>query len=291
MNIAILLTCFNRRERTLSCLRTVYAQFPMDNARQEVYLVDDGSSDGTADAVSREFPDVIILHGSGDLFWNGGMNLAWKTAIAQGFEYYLWLNDDVTLYTNAFKSMFDSFMKGRKECGTNPVIVGSFHEVGNNEHAYGGFEIKKTLWGVRKKRVVPTGEIKRCDTFNGNTVLIPDSVVKKVGLLDPHFTHSFGDVDYGYRCMEKDIPVFIAPEYVGECARNSINQSWYSPDVTLAERYRRLTRPTGCPPGEYFYSYRKKSNLFAGVIALSKLYLRLLFPDVWMKLSRSKSGE
>lgn len=291
MQVAVLLTCFNRRDKTLACLDSVYKQTAIEDTELEIFLVDDGSSDGTSDAVACEFPKVKIIRGNGHMFWNGGMNLAWKTAIDEGFDTYLWLNDDVSLYESAFKQMFDSFKAGREESGDSPVIVGSFCESETGEHAYGGFEVKKTLWSVTKRRMHPNGKLRACDTFNGNAVLIPQDVVRVVGILDPKYTHAFGDVDYGYRCMEKNIPVYLAPEYIGECARNSISQAWYSPDLTFIQRYKRLNQPTGCPPHEYFYSYSKKSNVFLGMIALSKLYLRLLLPGIWLKFSRSKSGE
>ena len=64
----------------------------------DIYLVDDGSNDGTNESVSKLFPMVNIILGDGTLFWNKGMRLAWKTAAEkQDYEFYLWLNDDVLL--------------------------------------------------------------------------------------------------------------------------------------------------------------------------------------------------
>jgi len=127
MSVA-LLTCFNRKDITLSCLESIYAQSLVKDLELSIYLVDDGSSDGTYEAVTKKFPDVKVLKGDGCLYWNGGMNMAWSAAYDAGFDYYLWVNDDVALQPDAFKLMFDSLHKACSNCDTEPVIVGSFCE-------------------------------------------------------------------------------------------------------------------------------------------------------------------
>jgi len=289
MIAAVLLTCFNRKEKTLSCLHSIYQQAKVDNLTLEIFLVDDGSTDGTGSAVKNTFPEVNILHGNGSLYWNGGMNLAWKTAIKENFDFYIWLNDDVSLSPNSLVAMFDAYSTAYALHQTDPVIVGSCHEADGHSHAYGGLCVKKSIWGITKTHVIPGDTIKQCDTFNGNVVLIPKSVVNVIGLLDGHYTHSFGDIDYGFRCMANDIPTYIMPGYAGECPQNPVKSHWFDPDAPLRERYKRLVRPTGIPPSEYFYSYKKDCSNITGILALIKLYLRLLFPRLWTKLSHRKT--
>ena len=100
--IAVLMTCHNRRELTLRCLARLPGQthFRPEN----LFLVDDGSSDGTGDAVLAAMPQANVICGDGSLFWNGGMRRAWEGAIASGrkFDFVLWLNDDVELADDAF---------------------------------------------------------------------------------------------------------------------------------------------------------------------------------------------
>jgi len=49
--IAILFTCHNRRVKTLSCLNSIEKQAAQGWGKPDIYLVDDGSTDGTAEAV------------------------------------------------------------------------------------------------------------------------------------------------------------------------------------------------------------------------------------------------
>ena len=79
--IAVLLTCHNRKDKTLLCLKALYDQEGLNSDYLiEVFLVDDASTDGTAAAIKDKFPLVNIIQGNGYLFWNQGMRLAWKTA-------------------------------------------------------------------------------------------------------------------------------------------------------------------------------------------------------------------
>lgn len=291
MRAAVLLTCFNRKEKTLSCLKSIHSQVPIKELELTIYLVDDGSADGTGKAVSNTYPGVKVLYGDGNLYWNGGMNLAWSTATQCNFDYYIWINDDVDINADAFLTIFDSFEKGASLSKSRPVIVGCFSEPGTGKHTYGGFSVKRTLCSVKTKRLIPDGDIAPCDSFNGNLVLIPNCVVEKIGLLDKRYRHSFGDKDYGYRCSKNKIPIYMTPTYVGECVRNEISGTWMDPNVPIRTRYKRLMMPNGLPPSEYFYSYVKNSNAFVGTIAIAKLYMRLLFPTFWSRISFKKSGE
>jgi len=79
--IAILMTCHNRRETTLSCLKAVFKQVLPESVTFNVFLVDDGSTDGTGDAVRSYYPSVAVLEGDGSLFWNRGMRKAFAEAM------------------------------------------------------------------------------------------------------------------------------------------------------------------------------------------------------------------
>jgi len=108
MLAAVLLTCFNRKEKTLSCLESIYAQSNKEGFTLKVYLVDDGSTDGTSEAVKKNFPQVNVIKGDGTLFWNGGMRVAFSKAMENEHDYYLWLNDDTFIYPDSLKILIET---------------------------------------------------------------------------------------------------------------------------------------------------------------------------------------
>ena len=86
--IAVLITCFNRKEKTLSCLKDIYAQEKEQNVTLDVFIIDGGSSDDTPNNIHKEYPQVNIQVVPG-LYWAGGMRKAWYEAIKRkDYDYF-----------------------------------------------------------------------------------------------------------------------------------------------------------------------------------------------------------
>lgn len=106
--IAVLLTVFNRKEGTLRCLANLHKMNLPDECHMDVYLTNDGCTDGTPEAVRGQFPEVNVIDGDGTLYWNRGMYTAWEAAAkAYDYDYYLWFNDDTFLFPNCIEELLD----------------------------------------------------------------------------------------------------------------------------------------------------------------------------------------
>src|SRR5262245_12266996 len=109
MNVVALLTCHNRKDLTLRCLRAFFAQtFQGHTPSLAAIVVDDGSTDGTGDEVTAEFASARVIEGDGSLFWARGMQIAETAANAGRPDFLLWLNDDVTLAETAVGRLLDT---------------------------------------------------------------------------------------------------------------------------------------------------------------------------------------
>lgn len=106
--IAALLTVFNRKDSTISCLENLFGQQLREGITLNVYLTNDGCTDGTPEAVKSKFPEVHIINGDGNLFWNRGMYRAWQEAAKEDYDYYLWLNDDTYFLDHAVNSLVET---------------------------------------------------------------------------------------------------------------------------------------------------------------------------------------
>ncbi|WP_031425095.1 glycosyltransferase family 2 protein [Flavimarina sp. Hel_I_48] len=247
MKTAVLMTCFNRKQITLSCLRRLLDQ----QGDFDIYLVDDGSTDGTGQAVRQEFPQVHVIEGSGDLFWNGGMRLAWQTAIKAESDYnaYIWLNDDTLLYEKALACL----IAYSETQGNQHIICAAINDPETGTFTYGG----KDLY---TNPIEPNGNLQQIHFMNGNVVFVPQSVVDTIGILDASFRHHLGDYDYGLRAQKNNIHVYTTPEYLGSCERNELLVlRGRKPDTTLANRFRFLYSPLGVDPvAEFRYTSRHK---------------------------------
>lgn len=271
LKVAILLTVFNRREKTLKCLDICYRQ--IDAMKSEgiydfhIYMVDDGSSDGTSDAVRESFPQTSIIRGNGGLYWNQGMRLAWDTAVLQSPDFYIWINDDTFLEQNALGTLMETsnFLKHKA------IVVGTAED-SEGMLSYGG----RTRYG---KLVTPDPTIPvPCWTFNGNLVLIPAYVYRILGNLDEHYQHSFGDFDYGARAAAANIVRVVAPGVLCKCSRDTGVPKWRDRNYPLRNRIASLHSPKGRPPKEQFrYDVRSRGFLFALIHGLS-VAIKVFFP-------------
>ncbi|MCM0592911.1 MAG: glycosyltransferase family 2 protein [Gloeotrichia echinulata DEX184] len=256
--LAVIMTCYNRRDTTLACLRALYQQTkPFD-----VYLTDDGSSDGTSEVIKGVYPQVKILKGNGNLFWVGGMRLAFAEAMQRGYEYYLWLNDDTLIESDVIERLLAIHQDLSEHDHSNSIVVGSTKDPNTEKPTYGGAVRSKRWYSNKFEFLEPSEFLQECDTMYGNCVLIPDSVTKKVGNLDGAFIHSLGDLDYGLRARKLGCSIWIAPGYVGICSKNSIRNSWADTDLPLSERLKKVLHVKGFPLKPWTVFCSRHSGLF-----------------------------
>ena len=245
-NVAILMTCHNRRQNTLDSLSALFNQVTSEEVTLCVYLVDDASTDGTAVAVRYAYPQVTIINGNGSLFWNGGMRLAFAEAIKSDPDYYLWLNDDTVLYPEALATLLTVSHNLAEQGYVRAIVAGSTCDPETGMVTYGGV-VRSSWWHPLHFHLVePSKEAKRCDTMHGNCVLLPRQVIQVMGNIHPAFVHSMGDWDYGLRTQRQGCTVWIAPGYVGTCKQNPIEgDCWGDLNLSLGERLKKVSQPKG----------------------------------------------
>jgi Predicted glycosyltransferases len=266
--IAVLITCHNRKEKTLSCLSALYKCLLPEGCSFSVYLVDDGCTDGTNESIRHQFPMVNIIQGNGNLYWNRGMHLAWKEAAKYDYDYYLWLNDDTFLHNDSIKILLEGAHANNNEV----IICGLTQSSLDKRITYGGY-----LLNNNTQILQPNGKFQQCDFFNGNIVLIPKNIFKKVGFLDPFFHHSLGDFDYGLRAEKLGIKSHITPLAIGICEKNSEKPNWKDYQLPLKKRLHYFNQPSGPDAWRCFIFERRHLGLTTAIFHYFTIHLSLLF--------------
>ena len=101
-DIAVVLVCWNNKEYLGPCLRSLYEAGLSHSF--EVVVVDNGSSDGSQEMLSRDFPEVIIVQNRG----NVGLGRASNQGIQATFgKYILLLNNDTIVNGPSLEKMAD----------------------------------------------------------------------------------------------------------------------------------------------------------------------------------------
>lgn len=100
--LSVVVLSWNTKALTLACLRALFGEVPR-HAR-EVIVVDNGSHDGSADAIAAAFPQVQLLRNPDNRLYAAGNNQG--AAVARG-EFLCTLNSDTEVRAGALDQLVD----------------------------------------------------------------------------------------------------------------------------------------------------------------------------------------
>lgn len=269
MKIAILLTCHNRKEKTVNCIKKLC----QNTADISFIVVDDGSSDGTIQALfelRKDLPSskkLAIIRGDGNLFYSGGMRLAMEHARNNiSADIYMIINDDVEFEEGIIDRICESGISNDK------VYVGAMKNTSGN-CSYGGV---KYIKGIHYTTVTPESQDRHCDTFNANCVVIPCDIFKSVPIMDSHYIHSLGDFDYGLSIGKSGYSIEVLDFYAGTCDNNPSDKTWRDTGLSRIERIRKKESVKGAPFKPWFYFLKKNFGITYAIIYSLTPYIRIL---------------
>ena len=255
------MTCFNRKALTLACLDALAANTLPKDLKLSAILVDDGSTDGTADAVAQRFDWVSLDRAEGNLYWCRGMHRAFAAALTSDADYYLWLNDDTMLCSDALVRLFACEHDLATRRGKPVLVVGTTVDPVNGTLSYGGERRASPVKRSRFIRLPISDAAQRCDSMNGNVVLISREVAQRVGNVDPAFEHAMGDTDYGLRANQSGVEVWVAPGVHGECGGNAATGTYMDASLPLARRWQQMMSRKGLPWRSWLVLTRRHTGL------------------------------
>lgn len=219
VHIEIIAPVHNRRDITLQCLQSL-SRIDRTGLQVHVIIVDDGSTDGTGEAIKEQFPEVEVVQGDGNLWYTAGTNRGIEAALEKNPDYVLAINDD---------SIFDEkFLRAMVNCAeANPrSVVGPLLLLWDVPHQvfqvaprwrtwYGGWQQlqKQTVWTLPRERW-------EVEHIVGNCVLLPVAAIRKVGLMDAKNFPHYGDADYTVRMRRAGWRLLIEPRARVYCQPN-----------------------------------------------------------------------
>lgn len=245
MKLAVLMACYNRRAKTVACLEQLAFTAKRAGINYQLFVFDDGSTDSTAEAVLSLEPGAVIIRGDGSHFWNRSMNRAFDAALQVGFPAYLWLNDDTMLQTDSISLLLSA---RESTAPDETIVVGAISDPETGKTTYGGARyVSPRFRPFLCTMVNPGSQPQDVDVVNGNVVLIPDSIARRLGNLDPVFEHGMGDTDYSMRAGKLGIRILLTAGYVGVCSRNSLKGTHRDRALPLQQRLRQIFSRKGLP--------------------------------------------
>lgn len=295
IKIAVLLTCHNRQHKTEVCLKSLQVALKQNcNSKPihaEIFLTNDGCTDETVECARNVFPDERVLHilqGDGNLFWAGGMRFCWREAMKRHSEwdYYLLINDDTEMMGSLFEELFIAQAYSCAQFGQEGIVSGITCAPGDSTKlTYGGDVWANRFLGTTR-RLTPNGKPQMCDFTNANILLVPTTVVDKIGIFIDEYQHGKADYDYSNTARKAGIPVVLTAHFCGLCDYDHTDERGRARKVSamsLNERKKYFSSPVHSI-NDYLLLVKRTSPIRYPMVLLGRM-LNLYFPKIYYRLS------
>jgi hypothetical protein len=112
--VGIVICNYNKADKVLECIQCILEQRFED---YDLYVVDNGSTDGSAEAIRAKYGDVVtLMENKENLGGSGGFNTGLRRAYAAGYEYLMCVDNDAMLDENAVGNLV-AFLDEHGEVG------------------------------------------------------------------------------------------------------------------------------------------------------------------------------
>lgn len=276
IRVEIVAPVHNRRDITLQCLRSIAN---IDSAGIEVHtiIVDDGSTDGTSEAIRDQFPDVEIVEGDGNLWFTAATNRGISAALEHDPDFILTINDDEVFDPQFLQRMIETAQANpRSVVGGLLLLWDEPHKVFQVAPKWdtwaGGYRhfTQQTVWTVPEK----PWEV---ELIVGNCVLFPAEAVRECGLMnETRFPH-YGDAEYTPRMRRKGWRLLIDPSARVFCQPNTPPPSLRK--MNLKKMLDRALLDLGNANSvrkRFWANWYGAPNPVSGLVALPVFYVRYL---------------
>ena len=275
IRIEIVAPVHNRREITLQCLRSI-ARLDRDGLDIHTVIVDDGSSDGTGEAIAFRFPDVEVVRGDGNLWFTEATNVGVRAALRHNPDFVLMINDDQIFDARSLKLMVECAERHpRTVVGPLLLLWDTPHKVFQTAPIWttfgGGWHhwFNQTVWTVPEQPF-------DVDIIVGNCVLVPAEAIREAGLMDSKRYPIYGDAEYTPRLRKKGWRLLIEPGSRVFCQPNTPPATVKR--ISFREKFGNLLFDAKHPHNlrrRYFSVMDAAPNKLSGLTAFIIFFLRL----------------
>jgi GT2 family glycosyltransferase len=203
---------WNGYQMTAVCIRSLLEMDTPNNL--EIVVIDNGSTDGSAEILRQEFPNITILRQNNNLGFAAGCNVGIRHALAREADYVLLVNNDTYVASDFLNEILAAMQSDSRIAAVCPKIY--FADKPNLLwYAGADFSLWTGRFKVRGWKQVDSGQ---CDQYQDTTqatgcaMLVRPSALSDVGLLDERFWAYAEDLDWSLRFLKHGYRLAFAPK-------------------------------------------------------------------------------
>ena len=219
---------WNGGDQNLECLESLVRQGLLP---AEIVFVDNGSKDGSVEAVERRFPGLVLLRNRENLGFGEGANQGAREALARGAELVFFVNNDVELPDGTLARLEEALARSRELGIVGPRVL--YKDEPGVVWCAGGMLTWKqnlsTLLGHKEKDGPRWRESRDVDYVAGCALLARREVLEKVGLFDARYFAYMEDVDLCLRAKRAGFRVGLVGDAAAHHATSSATGGGYNP--------------------------------------------------------------
>lgn len=225
----IIVPVHNRIASTKRFLGSLYKQ---DHRDFRLVIVDDGSNDNTCEFITANYPEVILVSGSGNLFWGGGINAGLKAIepLIEKTDMVAFANNDIEFRNDTITQLTRSINKHDEFTLFHALVTdhdGICVSSGSRLINWPFFITKHPFRGKNVSEIESAREV-RIDFTTARFLIFRAEVLDYMKYIDTdRFIHYAGDYDFSYTLSKHNIFTYISTGSI--CILNT-ETSDYNPE-------------------------------------------------------------
>jgi GT2 family glycosyltransferase len=176
-------------------------------------VVDNGSSDGTPQAVQAQFPAVTVIETGANLGFAAGNNVGLRYALDHGYAYALVLNNDTEITPDCLTTLIEAAEADPAIGVAGPTIY--YHDRPDLIWSAGGLiDWRRGCSSMRGLNQADRGQYSCAgdvDFVSGCALLCKRSVLERVGLLDERFFMYYEETEWCVRIARAGFRIVHVP--------------------------------------------------------------------------------
>ncbi len=209
-HIAVVIPSWNSKEDLPVCLNSLLQQ----SIPCEIIVVENGSTDGSLEFLTKNYPQITVLPQKTNLGFDGGVNVGIRYALEKKYEYIALFNNDAVAHKDWLKYLLKTLVDNPR-AGIVTCKLMDIHKT----HLDSTGDIY-TTWGLAYPRGRGEPVSDKYDTLvnifaaSGGASLYRSTMFKQIGIFDEKFFAYYEDVDISFRAQLAGWKVLFAPKAI-----------------------------------------------------------------------------